>query len=278
MAAVNAQLRAVIADDEKPARSRLRRLLMAFPEISVVAEAEDGLAALAAAAEHAPDLLFLDIDMPELTGLEVAAALLPSATAPGSVKPTGTIASTAAKPPYVIFCTAYDQHAVKAFELHAVDYLLKPIEEARLAQAVQKVSASANRAAAEIGTLTQMLRDLGQLAAPKPARLALRTGAKFVVCEVAEIAAISAKDHYSEVTWGQKQLLVDDSLDDLEQRLPKGEFLRVHRGAIIGLRHLRELRRLGDRKYVAVMNDYFCSEVPVSRERLSELKMALGIA
>jgi two-component system, LytTR family, response regulator len=245
-------LRCFIADDEAPARQRLRRLLASFEEVTVVGEAADGVSTLEAVSAEKPDVLLLDIDMPELDGLAVAAAL-----------PIGA--------PAIVFVTAYDEHALKAFELSAVDYLVKPVSRERLQAALGKASR-------QRGSAVDMTSLLAQLDVLRPLRrMAVRCGAKFVVFDPARVHAILARDHYSTILCGDAELLSDDPLDSLASRFDNKQFIRVHRSALINLSSLRELVHTGDRRYVAVLSDPAGSRVPVSRERLAGLKTALGL-
>jgi DNA-binding LytR/AlgR family response regulator len=251
-------LRCFIADDEPAARQRLRRLLETVPDASVVGEAADGASTLGLLQSCQADVLLLDIAMPELDGLGVAAAL---AASPEPV-------------PAIIFVTAYDDHALRAFELAAVDYLVKPVQAERLAEALARVTRRGlgPGAAAELSTLLQ------QLQAARPSRrMAARSGAKFVVFDPARVYGMFARDHYSVLLLDQQELLVDDSLDQLSRRFDPAQFLRVHRSAVINLALLRELVHEGDRRYVAVLSDAAATRVPVSRERLPALRAALGI-
>lgn len=247
-------MKILLVDDEAPARSRLARLLKSHVGVEIVGEAASGPEALEKVATLNPDVVFLDIEMPGLTGLEVAAAL-------------------GGKGPKVVFATAYDEFALKAFDLHAVDYLVKPIEADRLGKTVEKLSGKSDGQAAAIAAVLKSLTGQGSGAG----KLAVRVGAKFQIFDVSTISALSAKDHYVEITAGEKQVLADDSLDALEARLGGGKFIRIHRSAVLNLDFLKELRREGDRKYVAVLSDYFETELAVSRESLVTLKARLGI-
>jgi DNA-binding LytR/AlgR family response regulator len=247
-------IRVLIVDDEAPARKRLARMLAAHPEIKLVGEAANGVAALESQRELLPDLIFLDIEMPEMNGIDVARNLQPDG-------------------PPIIFVTAYDEYALKAFEANAMDYLLKPVETARLEVAIE-------RAKKLISGKSQALRPeffktMNSEARPK--RLAIRSGAKFVVFDPQQISAILAKDHYSAFIVNGRELLSDDPLDLVEARLDGAVFVRVHRSSIINLNYLAELEREGDRKFTAVLSDSAKTRVAVSREQLPLLKKTLGI-
>lgn len=249
-------LRCFIADDEAPARERLKRLLSALDDVSIVGEASDGVRTLEQVTATGPDVLLLDIDMPELDGLGVAAAL-------------------PERGPAVIFVTAYDGHAVRAFELAALDYLVKPVSRERLGAALERARAQ-RRAGVEVATFPVQV---AQVAATRPLRrLAVRCGARFIVFDPADVHAILARDHYAALLCGEAELLSDDSLELLARRFDPTQFLRVHRSAIINVSSLRELVHEGDRRYVAVLADRAATRVPVSRERLPALKAALGIS
>jgi len=292
----------LLVDDEAPARARLRRLLAAHGDVRVVGEATNGREALEQVQALAPAAVFLDIEMPELGGLEAAAALV------GSPPPV----------PAVVFCTAYDEHAIRAFELSAVDYLLKPVEPARLAATLTRlraltapagVRAAATQPVAGVAAATQPVAGVAaatqpvagvrasgaapaDAAPPDPladlvarlgaearlSRLAVRCGARIVVVDLATVSAVVARDHYAEILCGDRRLLADDALDVLAPRLAAAGFLRLHRGSFANLRFVKELRREGDRKYVAVLDDHFHSELPVSRERLPAVLAALGLS
>jgi two-component system LytT family response regulator len=260
-------LRCFIADDEALARQRLRYLFEAEADVSIVGEAADGVTTLEQVALSRPDVLLLDIQMPELDGLGVAAAL------------------RGGDGPLIIFVTAYDEHALAAFELSALDYLVKPVNPERLAAALARARKVSGAAAAPA---TAERRDQGLAllleklsAAHAPRRMAVRSGSKFIVFDPATVYGVFARDHYSCILLEGRELLADDPLEQLEQRfasIPDGtQFVRVHRGAIINLTRLRELVREGDRRYVAVLSDSASTRVPVSRERLGTLKAALGL-
>lgn len=244
-------IRALLVDDEAPARARLTRLLSDHPDVTCVGEAGDGVTALTRIEELRPDVVFLDIQMPELDGLATAAAL-----------PAGG--------PAIVFATAFDEHAVRAFDLAAVDYLLKPIKKDRLAAALDRVRQRATPGAEVTRALLAHLK-------PTTRKMAVRSGSKYVVFDVDRVAAVLAQDHYACLLVDGRELLSDDSLEKLVERLDPAQFLRVHRSAVVNLAFVRELVQEGDRKYVAVLSDPASTRVPISRERLDEVKRRVGI-
>ena len=247
-------MRALIVDDEAPARNRLSRLLEKYHDIEVVGEASDGLMALDEIYRLKPNVVFLDIEMPELDGISVADA----------IKKDG---------PAVIFVTAYNEHALKAFEVSAIDYLVKPIVESRLEVAIEKVRGRKDKQ--QDNNYLQLIETLTNQQTTR--RCAIRCGAKFIVLDPTKISAIIARDHYAAIIADGRELLADDSLDVLITRLNPQQFIRIHRSAVINIEFLKELEREGDRKYLAVLSDTCQTRVPVSRERLNELKTRLGI-
>jgi two-component system, LytTR family, response regulator len=248
-------MRCLIAEDEAPARQRLKRLLADVEDVSVVGEAADGVSALEQVSALQPDLLLLDIQMPELDGLAVASALVESG-------------------PAIIFVTAYDEHALRAFELSAIDYLVKPVSRERLAAALGKARQMRGGSSAFAPALEALAQ---RLEAARPRRMAVRCGAKYVVFDPATVFGIVSKDHYSALLLDHHELLADEPLEQLARRFDPSQFVRVHRSAVINLACLRELVHEGDRRYVAVLTDRSATRVAVSRERLPALKAALGL-
>ncbi|MGE0173795.1 MAG: LytR/AlgR family response regulator transcription factor [Oligoflexales bacterium] len=247
-------MKALIVDDEKPARDRLRRLLAEHSDVQIIGEASDGLMALDFLEETKCDVVFLDIEMPELGGIEVARQL-------------------DAQGPTVVFTTAYDEYALQAFDANALDYVLKPVDPKRLSKALERLRQQITSRTS--GLTQEKLSSLPQ--SLKSNRVAFKVGAKFKIFKKDEISCILSKDHYSAVIVDKGEILCDDSLDALEQKLDSAFFHRVHRNAIININFLKELKREGDRKYLAILDDHFQNEIPVSRERLQTLKSALGL-
>lgn len=202
-------MRVLIVDDETPARERLRRLLLAFPDVEVIGQARDGHEALAAVAAHAPDALFLDVQMPGPSGLDAAASLPDPA-------------------PAVVFVTAHDRYAVQAFDAAAVDYLLKPVEPARLAQAVQRLRD-------RVDTPRRPL---------EPAQLLVVERGRTLVLPVAELLWLEAADNYVVLHTAERAPLLRRTLAGLLADLGAG-FVRTHRGAAVALARVQQVEPLG---------------------------------
>jgi two-component system LytT family response regulator len=214
-------IRTLLIDDEQPARERLRQLLGVHPDVEVVGEAADGIEAVEKIAELSPDLVLLDIQMPGASGLDVAASL-------GRPRPA------------VIFCTAFDQYAVDAFELSAIDYLLKPVNRARLAAALDRVRSSVQPRGRE-----RALDALSHANGLSPTRFLARRGARFRVVPVHEVVAFTFVDGVTHVITSTEQLTMQPTLASLARRLD-GTFFQVSRTAIIRLDAVREAKPFAD--------------------------------
>lgn len=241
-------LRALIVDDEAPARSRMRRLLADHADVECVGEAAHGVEALEQIAALAPDVVFLDVQMPEMDGLATARAITDDG-------------------PVIIFVTAFDQFSLKAFEVSAVDYLVKPVDHVRLAVALDRVRKYRTPAGATNAALIAH-------GSKPPEKMAVRSGSKFAVFDVASITAIVARDDYAAIIVGGVEHLSDDTLDRIQKRLDPKTFVRAHRSGIVNLTHVVELVHEGDRKYTAKLSDG--TLVPISRANLDDLKRRLG--
>jgi two-component system LytT family response regulator len=214
-------LRTLLVDDEQPARDRLRQLLSGSPLVDIVGEAEDGVQAIERVGELAPDLLLLDIQMPGCSGLEVAASL-------GRPRPA------------IIFCTAFDQYAVDAFELHAVDYLLKPVNRTRLHAALERVGQV--RGIEREHQLDRVTRT----APASPTRFLARKAARFRVVPSAEVVAFTFQDGLTRLHTATEQLWVQPTLAALARRLDVDTFFQISRIAIVSLDGIREARPFPD--------------------------------
>lgn len=251
-------LRVLIVDDEPLARQRLRRLLRCEAGIDVLAECGDGSAALLAIEEHQPDLIFLDVQMPEMSGFEVLAAVAPPARMPA-----------------VIFVTAYDRFALQAFEAQAVDYLLKPFGEERVRQALERV----RRFLA--GQTQQLLQDqiTGLLRATAATRgspcVLVRQRGRVLVLRPAEIDWIEAYGDYVRLHVGQQEHLLRATLTDMEQRLGSHGFVRIHRSRVVNWDRVRELIVEGEGDCAVVLKDG--ARLNASHTCLKELQQRLEV-
>ncbi|HYE86392.1 MAG TPA: response regulator [Vicinamibacterales bacterium] len=217
-------IRTLVIDDEQPARERLKQLLAAHADVEVVGEADDGVEAAEKIAELSPDLVLLDIQMPGASGLDVAASL-------GKPRPA------------VIFCTAFDQYAVDAFELSALDYLLKPVNRARLASALDRVRAASDKTPAGRDRAMEQLSQTRGLA---PTRFLAKRGNRFRVVPATEVVAFIFVDGITHLATPTEQLSMQPTLAALARRLDPGAFFQVSRNAIIRLDAVKEAKPFSD--------------------------------
>jgi len=248
-------IRALIVDDEELARDKLRRLLAAHDDVRVIGEAKDGDEAVELLRQERPDLVFLDIDMPQRNGFEVLDAI--------DVDPV----------PLVVFVTAFDQYAVQAFEVHAVDYLLKPFEEHRLRAAIQRARERREGAGSVsieplLGVLAEMRSRQQQLEGrllddAYPHRIPVREGQEILFVDLEDIDWMEAADNYVQLHAGRRTYMVRETLAAMESRLDPKRFTRIHRGAIVNDRKVRSLRPQASGDLEAVLRDG--TALPVSR-------------
>jgi two-component system LytT family response regulator len=245
------KFRVVLVDDEAPARALLREYLAAHPEVEIVAECANGFEAVKAIGDLAPDLVFLDVQMPKLDGFEVLELLSPQ--------------------PAVVFCTAYDEYALRAFEVHAVDYLLKPFGRERLAAALE-------RARERVGAAP------GGSAAPSPSRIAaaargpdrwaerivVRDGPKVHVIPVDRLDSAEAEDDYVSLHADGRTWLKQQTLADLESVLDPRRFVRVHRSHLIALDRIARIEPFSKDSRVAILRDG--RQIPISRSGYARLR------
>ena len=237
-------IRALLVDDEALARDRLRRLLAEAPDVEIAGEAADGAEAMERIVELSPSVVFLDIQMPGCTGLEVAAAL-PDPR------------------PHIVFCTAYDQYAIDAFELHAVDYLLKPINRARLAQALERVRGGAAPTPFDAAV---------QAAAPVK-RFLGRKGHRFRVVPAGDVLAFVSENGLTKMLAAGEHYWVPPTLNDLESRLDPAQFFRISRAAIVNLDAVHELAPAQGGHGELTLRDG--TQLEVSRRRFRDLTTRL---
>lgn len=230
-------MRTIITDDERLARKKLRILLDSEPGVEIVAECSDGKQTLAALRTHKPDLLFLDIQMPDMDGFGVLRA------------------THAEHMPVVIFTTAYDQYAVKAFEAHALDYLLKPFDQGRLHHAINRARAEFVKAH-DYETTCRILDFLTRTSpAPQLSRLAFKTGGRVVFLELDEIDWLSAAANYVTLNVGAESYSLRTGISHISERLDPHKFVRIHRSTIVNLQRVKELLPVNGGEYIVVLKN-----------------------
>lgn len=234
-----AKTRALIVDDEPLARERIRTLLEDDAEIEIVGESKDGREALAAIRSAAPELLFLDVQMPELNGFEVLETL-----------------AFEERLPVVIFVTAYDQYALHAFDVHALDYLLKPFDRERFQKALKRAKAQIEyeRKGEFNSRLLSLLADL------KPEqkhleRLVIKSAGRVFFLRADEIDWIESAGNYVRLHVGREAHLLRETMNTLEAKLNPAKFLRIHRSTIVNVERLKELQPLFRGEYVLILRD-----------------------
>ena len=236
--------RVVLVDDETLARKRLRRLLSSHAGIEIVGEAADGPSACELIERERPDLVFLDVQMPGMSGFDVLRELKHR--------------------PGVIFVTAHDAFAVQAFEEQALDYLLKPVEDARLARALARTTATAGGPPAPDPRLENLLLALDRARLPST-RIAVRRGAKVLLVEPSAIVFCRAEDKYTVLYTAEGEHVVDRTIEDLAATLDPGTFLRVHRSAIVNLAFVKDLTAIEGGRFVVSMTTPAGAQIYASR-------------
>jgi two-component system LytT family response regulator len=233
-------LRVIVADDEPIGRHRLIRMLQAEPDTEVVAACSDGEEAVQAIREHAPDIVLLDIQMPHLDGFEVVAAL------------------GEAQQPFVIFVTAHDQYALRAFQVHAFDYLLKPVDQERLREAIARAISSTGRAtnSSPTGRIVGLLEELNaRERARGRERLVVRTPERAFFLRTETIDYIEAAGKFVHLHVGRTVHALRESMAELEQELDPTRFLRISRSVIVNLDRIQEIQPWFQGDYVLILTD-----------------------
>ncbi len=248
------KIKIVIIEDETPARELLKAYLAKEEDIEVVEECENGFEGIKAISKHHPDLVLLDIQMPKLTGFEMLELL--------------------DEYPQIIFTTAYDQYAIKAFELNATDYLMKPFSKERFLKALSKARSKIAEKGAEDEKVQQLISTVKEQSGTI-SRIFVKTGNRIDVIPVSEIIRIDAQDDYAEIITKNKSYLKKETMNYLEKNLPKVNFIRVHRSSIINTDFMDKIEKYGKESYLVVLKDG--SRINVSKSRIKELKTTLGI-
>jgi DNA-binding LytR/AlgR family response regulator len=257
-----APLTTLIVDDEKPARARLRHLLAKEKRVEIVGEAVNGMQAVELAEQLRPRLMLLDIQMPGMDGFDVVRLLR--------------------EPPLIVFTTAFDEYAIKAFEIHALDYLLKPIPQKRLTAAIERAVQECRLIEGGGGQAWQTrLLEAVRDAQPAPrgmSRVPIRAGGKIRLVALRDVKWFYVEDKLVSLVCSEGVLDTQyTTLQELEDKLDPDQFFRIHRGVVINLNHMRELRPWFSGTMKAVMDDRASSELDVSREHAKRLKKVIGM-
>jgi two-component system LytT family response regulator len=253
-------IRAFVVDDEPLAVKRLVRMLEETRRVQVLGSSTDPVSALAAIEKSAPDVLFLDIQMPGLNGFEMLARLDPQ--------------------PVAIFTTAYDQYALRAFEVNSIDYLLKPIEERQLTRALDKLErlrGSPSPPPDWNNILAQISCAVGSAPSVYPERIASRVGERIHLLELANITHFFAHDKLTYAVMQGKNFVIDHTVAELEQKVDPRGFCRIHRSTLVNLAWVRELDAWFGGRALVRLKDSKATELQVARDRVAELKKKLGI-
>lgn len=247
-------VKALIVEDEELARQRLKMLLTEYPWIELIAECADGLSGLKAIEKHKPDLVFLDIQMPGLTGFDVLAQIKHN--------------------PKIIFTTAYDQYALKAFEFNSIAYLLKPIEREKLDKALQKIKTDDvdSSSMARTALLDQLSAFLGKQDKQYLKRLQVKIGDRILLLSLDEILYFESEDKYTTVVTEGKKHIIDTPLVELEAELDPEKFIRIHRSCLVNVNWVAEIQRHMAGKLNLLLRDKDKTSLAVSRSYVDRVR------
>jgi len=247
----NRKWKALIVDDEELARKLLREMLASHPEIEIVGECGNGMEAVKAVAESEPALLFLDVQMPKLSGFDVLELVDPAGLA-------------------VIFVTAFDQYAMKAFDVHAVDYLLKPYSKERFEAALERAKSQNAERAPDAVALAAVARPAGQFLE----RIVVKDGTKVTLVPTAKLDYVEALDDYVSLATEGKKLLKQQTISSLEAALNPAVFVRIHRSFVVNFERVSRIEPYGKESKVAVLGNGV--KLPVSRAGYERLRKVMG--
>lgn len=249
-------MRAFLVDDEPLALKRLHRMLEGTGRVEIIGSNTDPATAIEAIVKSKPDVLFLDIEMPGMTGFQMLSKLDPQ--------------------PLIVFTTAYNQYALEAFGVNSVDYLLKPIEAAQLERALDKVERMW-RGAEPRPQIRELLDKIASLSPQYPDRIASKTGERIEFIELARITHFFAKDKLTYAATASKNYVIDQTIQELEQKLDPRRFTRIHRATLVNVDYVHELHAWFAGKMMLRLKDEKRTELAVARDRVSSLKERLGI-
>ncbi len=256
----------VIVDDERPAREELLYLLKGFPEVNVIALGKNGLEALALIKEHDPDLVFLDVQMPGLDGFGVIKKLF----------------ERKQRVPQIVFATAFDNYAIQAFDVNAVDYVLKPFDRARLSKALQRAKKMVEANTSPVERLETLM---GQLAMPavaarpsQPVKLLVKSQARMLLVDADDMIYASIQDGTITIFTREFEGVSNyRTIEELAASLDADRFWRAHRSYLININHIKEVVPWFKSSYMLKMNDKRASEIPVSRAQTKRLRELLKL-
>lgn len=249
----------IIVDDEQPARDELAFLLRAFPEINVIGQGKNGVEAVALIREHAPDLVFLDVQMPGLDGFGVLKKLV----------------ERKMKLPHVVFATAFDHYAVQAFDVNAVDYVLKPFDKARIAKAISRARKMLESNASPTDRLEQLVNQLvaTKQAPAAPVKLLVKSQQKMLLVDAEDLVYASIQDGLISVMARDAEGTSNyRTLEELHEALESESFWRPHRSYLVNIHHIKEVVPWFKSSYMLKMNDKKAAEIPVSRAQTKRLR------
>jgi two-component system LytT family response regulator len=250
-------MRAWLVDDEPLALERLQRMLEATGRVEVVGSQTDPVDAVESVRAVRPDVLFLDIHMPDLSGFDLLARLT--------------------DPPLVIFTTAYDQHALQAFQANSVDYLLKPIEPAHLDRALTKAERLLGQPSADAALIERLRAALQPAPERWLSRIGSRSGDKVEFVDLRHVTHFFARDRLTFAAAGPRKLVIDQTITQLARKLDPNRFVQVHRNTIVNVDSIQELHAVFGGRMVARLKDQARTELQVSRDRVRNLKQILGL-
>lgn len=246
-------VRIIIVDDETPAREIIKHYLAEAEGIEIIAECSDGFSGLKNISSLKPDLVFLDIQMPRLTGIEMVEVMT--------------------EKPEIIFTTAYDQYAIRAFELNAVDYLMKPFQKRRFLEAVKKAIEKIRSGKGNTEPASQLLAKRPDMPAPIN-RFVVRKGNAINLIPVEKVRYIEAQDDYIMIYYSEGKALKQQTMKYCEDNLPPKDFVRIHRSYIVNVTEIKQIEPYGKDNHIAILNSG--DKIPVSRSGYQQLKEELG--
>ncbi len=253
------QINTIIVDDEKPAREELAYLLKGFPEINVIGQGRNGVDAVNLIKEHSPDLVFLDVQMPGLDGFGVLKKLV----------------ERKMKVPHVVFATAFDHYAVQAFDVNAVDYVLKPFDKARISKAIARARKAIETQIPAAERLEQLVSQLGnsKQSSTQPVKLLVKSQQRLLLVDAEDVIWASIQDGMITVMAKDAEGVSNyHTLEELNAALESDSFWRPHRSFLVNIHHIKEVVPWFKASYMLKMSDKKQTEVPVSRSQLKRMR------